>query len=108
MDIMETVICVEDLSKLKIVRRVGALRVKPDLNSKLVLTFAAAILTFLAKAEVFAIDLGGKTCKTWEVLEWEIANSTCPVSNPYDIVARAGYGASRWPGVWAVSSGIFP
>jgi len=38
---------------------------------------------------ISAVDLGSKTCKMWEVLEWEIANSSYPVSNPYDLVAKA-------------------
>jgi len=50
---------------------------------------AALIVSFLMQRSVFAVDLGSKTCQVWEVLEWEIANSSRRVSNPYDLVAKA-------------------
>ncbi len=58
-------------------------------KSKLVLVLAILIPTFLMQKNISAADLGSKTCKMWEVLEWEIANSSYPVSNPYDLVAKA-------------------
>ena len=56
---------------------------------KLVLVLAALIPTFLMQESISVVDLGSKTCKMWEVLEWEIENSAYPVSNPYDLVAKA-------------------
>jgi len=58
-------------------------------KSKLVFLFAIVITPFLIQKSILAVDLGSRTCKMWEVLEWEVANSSCPVSNPYDLVAQA-------------------
>ena len=58
-------------------------------KSKLVLALTTLISIFLVQESVFAVDFGSKTCKMWEVLEWEITNSSYPVSNPYDLVAKA-------------------
>jgi len=60
-------------------------------KSKLALVLAAIIPTFLMQTSISAADLGSKTCKMWEVLEWEIDNSSCPVSNPYDLVAKVTF-----------------
>ncbi|HCO95407.1 MAG TPA: hypothetical protein DIU00_15900 [Phycisphaerales bacterium] len=58
-------------------------------KSKLVLALTTLISIFLVQESVFAVDFGSKTCKMWEVLEWEITNSSYPVSNPFDLVAKA-------------------
>lgn len=51
--------------------------------------FLTLIAAFIMQASTFAVDPGGKTCKTWDVLEWQVSNPSCPVSNPYDLVAKA-------------------
>ena len=56
---------------------------------ELVLVVATLIGGFLMQESVCAVDFGGKTCRMWEVLEWEVANSSYAVSNPYDLVAKA-------------------
>ncbi|UCE48083.1 MAG: DUF5060 domain-containing protein, partial [Phycisphaerales bacterium] len=57
-------------------------------KSKLVLVLATLIPTFLMQKSISGADLGNRTCKMWEVLEWEITNSSYPVSNPYDLVSN--------------------
>jgi len=57
-------------------------------NSKSTLALAMLIPVFLIQESVFAVDLGSKTCRMWEVLDWQIVNSSCPASNPYDLVAK--------------------
>lgn len=57
-------------------------------KSKRVLVPAILMHVFLIQTWVSATDLGEKTCKIWDVLEWEITNSACPVANPYDLVAK--------------------
>ena len=51
-------------------------------NPKLVLALSTLIGMFLMQESVFAVDLGSKACKMWDVLEWQIANSSYPASNP--------------------------
>ncbi len=51
---------------------------KSSEKTKLVLVFATLIPTFSMQTSISAADLGSKTCRMWEVLEWEIANSSCP------------------------------
>ena len=62
---------------------------KSSEKTKLLLVLATLIPTFLMQKSISAAGLGSKTCKVWEVLEWEIDNSSYPVSNPYDLVAKA-------------------
>ncbi|UCG47829.1 MAG: DUF5060 domain-containing protein [Phycisphaerales bacterium] len=62
--------------------------VKSSAKAKAILTVAALIAVVPIQRSTCAADLGDKSCKVWEVLEWEIENSDCPVSNPYDLVAK--------------------
>ena len=63
-------------------------RLKSCGKAKTVFAVALLILSLLIQAPGSASDLGNKTCKMWEVLEWKIENSAYPVSNPYDLVAK--------------------
>jgi hypothetical protein len=55
---------------------------------KAIVATVALLAVLWIQESVSAADLGSKTCKVWDVLEWEITNSDCPVSNPYDLVAK--------------------
>jgi len=57
-------------------------------KAKVILAVAVLIPTLSMPRSISGADLGNKTCKMWEVLEWEITNSSYPVSNPYDLVAK--------------------
>jgi len=56
---------------------------------KVRLLLLAALLGIpVIQSHALGRDLGNRTCKTWEVLEWEIPNPSCPVDNPYDLVGK--------------------
>jgi len=57
-------------------------------RGKVVLAAAALIAVLTMHESISAADLGAKTCKMWEVLEWAVKNPAYPTSNSYDLVAK--------------------
>ena len=54
----------------------------------MILAMATLMSAPLVQQRTSAADLGEKTCKMWDVLEWGIENPGWAVSNPYDLVAQ--------------------
>ena len=64
---------------------------KASRKSVTILAVAALIAAISVQERISAAEFGRKTCKLWEVVEWEIENSDFPVSNPYDLVAEVTF-----------------
>jgi len=57
-------------------------------KDRVILAFVVLFAALAMQTTAPAADLGVKSCKMWEVLEWKIDNAASPVSNPYDLVAK--------------------
>ena len=64
------------------------LKVTSGGRGKVVLAAAVLIAVLTMHENIWAADLGAKTCKMWQVLEWAVENPAYPTSNSYDLVAK--------------------